>query len=118
MKEELGDNDDDEDDVVALERKMQTVGMPSNVWKHAQRELRYVRSDFTIAFFSKMQFSSRLSNLTVKKLEIVTLNSWRSFADGCERCSHNSQDMAVLARIWNYWLNCHGRLLVRNVKLI
>ena len=41
IKEELGDNDDDEDDVVALERKMQSAGMPSNIWKHAQRELRY-----------------------------------------------------------------------------
>ncbi|KAJ3692772.1 hypothetical protein LUZ60_011867 [Juncus effusus] len=43
IKEELGDNDDDEDDVVALERKMQTAGMPPNVWKHAQRELRRLR---------------------------------------------------------------------------
>jgi ATP-dependent Lon protease len=40
IKEELGDNDDDEDDVVALERKMQNAGMPPNIWKHAQRELR------------------------------------------------------------------------------
>ena len=42
IKEELGDNDDDEDDVAALERKMQTAGMPSTIWKHAQKELRYV----------------------------------------------------------------------------
>ncbi|RWR87368.1 lon protease 2, peroxisomal-like protein [Cinnamomum micranthum f. kanehirae] len=42
-KEELGDNDDDEDDVVALEGKMQSAGMPPNVWKHAQRELRRLR---------------------------------------------------------------------------
>lgn len=41
IKEELGDNDDDEDDLVALERKMQSAGMPQNVWKHAHRELRY-----------------------------------------------------------------------------
>ena len=41
IKEELGDNDDDEDDLVALERKMQSAGMPSNIWKHVQRELRY-----------------------------------------------------------------------------
>jgi ATP-dependent Lon protease len=40
ITDELGDNDDDEDDVAALERKMQSVGMPANVWKHAQRELR------------------------------------------------------------------------------
>ncbi|KAH7285936.1 hypothetical protein KP509_33G051800 [Ceratopteris richardii] len=43
IKEELGDTDDDEDDVVALERKMQSAGMPGNVWKHAQRELRRLR---------------------------------------------------------------------------
>jgi ATP-dependent Lon protease len=41
IKEELGDNEDDEDDLVALERKMQSAGMPPNVWKHAHRELRY-----------------------------------------------------------------------------
>ncbi|XVF10956.1 hypothetical protein REPUB_Repub07fG0227900 [Reevesia pubescens] len=43
IKEELGDNDDDEDDLVALERKMQSAGMPSNIWKHAQRELRRLK---------------------------------------------------------------------------
>lgn len=41
IKEELGDNDDEEDDLVALERKMQSAGMPQNIWKHAVRELRY-----------------------------------------------------------------------------
>jgi len=41
IKEELGDNDDDEDDIAALERKMQSAGMPADIWKHAQRELRY-----------------------------------------------------------------------------
>ncbi|KAE8678486.1 Lon protease-like protein 2, peroxisomal [Hibiscus syriacus] len=43
IKEELGDNDDDEDDLAALERKMQSAGMPSNIWKHAQRELRRLK---------------------------------------------------------------------------
>lgn len=43
IKEELGDNDDDEDDVAVLERKMQSAGMPSNIWKHAQRELRRLK---------------------------------------------------------------------------
>ncbi|XP_058086740.1 lon protease homolog 2, peroxisomal-like isoform X2 [Magnolia sinica] len=43
IKEELGDNDDDEDDVAALERKMQSAGMPPNIWKHALRELRQLR---------------------------------------------------------------------------
>jgi len=41
IKEELGDNDDDEDDLAALERKMQSARMPQNIWKHAHRELRY-----------------------------------------------------------------------------
>lgn len=40
IKEELGDDDEDEDDVLALEKKMQSAGMPPNVWKQAQRELR------------------------------------------------------------------------------
>ncbi|KAF7060169.1 hypothetical protein CFC21_066977 [Triticum aestivum] len=43
IKDELGDNDDDEDDIAALERKMQNAGMPANIWKHAQRELRRLR---------------------------------------------------------------------------
>ncbi|KAL4027086.1 hypothetical protein IC575_015543 [Cucumis melo] len=42
IKEELGD-DDDEDDLVALERKMQSAEMPANIWKHAQRELRSLK---------------------------------------------------------------------------
>jgi len=42
IKEELGDNDDEEDDLAALERKMQSAGMPQNVWKLALRELRYL----------------------------------------------------------------------------
>lgn len=43
IKDELGENDDDDDDIAALEKKMQEVGMPPNVWKHAQRELRRLR---------------------------------------------------------------------------
>ncbi|KAH1080272.1 hypothetical protein J1N35_020033 [Gossypium stocksii] len=43
IKEELGDNDDDDDDLASLERKMQNAGMPSNIWKHAQRELRRLK---------------------------------------------------------------------------
>lgn len=42
IRDELGENDEDEDDVVALEKKMHDARMPPNVWKHAQRELRYV----------------------------------------------------------------------------
>ncbi|KAH0642951.1 hypothetical protein KY289_033925 [Solanum tuberosum] len=43
IKEELGDNDDEEDDLVALERKMQGAGMPASIWKHALRELRRLK---------------------------------------------------------------------------
>ncbi|CAN4127759.1 unnamed protein product [Withania somnifera] len=43
IKEELGDNDDEEDDLVALERKMQASGMPASIWKHALRELRRLK---------------------------------------------------------------------------
>ncbi|XP_028762451.1 lon protease homolog 2, peroxisomal [Neltuma alba] len=43
IKEELGDNDDDEDDLATLERKMQSAGMPQNVWKLAHRELRRLK---------------------------------------------------------------------------
>ncbi|KAG4390861.1 hypothetical protein GLYMA_05G068600v4 [Glycine max] len=43
IKEELGDNDDDEDDLAALERKMQSAGMPQNIWKHGHRELRRLK---------------------------------------------------------------------------
>jgi hypothetical protein len=42
IKEELGDNDDEEDDLAALERKMQSAGMPQNTWKLALREFRYL----------------------------------------------------------------------------
>ena len=45
IKEELGDND--EDDVASLERKMQSAGMPPDIWKHAQKELRYTKSVYT-----------------------------------------------------------------------
>ncbi|PIN15073.1 Endopeptidase La [Handroanthus impetiginosus] len=40
IKEALGDNDDEKDDVAALRREMQGAGMSANVWKHALRELR------------------------------------------------------------------------------
>ncbi|CAK8539546.1 unnamed protein product [Lathyrus sativus] len=43
IKEELGDNDDEEDDLAALERKMQSAGMPQNTWKLALRELRRLK---------------------------------------------------------------------------
>ncbi|PWA79885.1 dnaJ domain, Tetratricopeptide-like helical domain protein [Artemisia annua] len=39
IKQVLGDNDDEDNDVAALERKMQGARMPPNIWKHATREL-------------------------------------------------------------------------------
>ena len=50
IKEELGDDDEDEDDVLALEKKMQSAGMPQNVWKQAQRELRFLHTSLTSNF--------------------------------------------------------------------
>ena len=44
-KEELGDNDDEDNDLAALERKMQGAGMPPNIWKHAPRELSRIICD-------------------------------------------------------------------------
>lgn len=43
IRDELGEHDEDEDDVVALEKKIHDAHMPSNVWKYAQRELRRLR---------------------------------------------------------------------------
>ncbi|GJY67933.1 hypothetical protein Tco_0470915 [Tanacetum coccineum] len=42
IKEEFGGNDDEYDDVAALQRKMQNAGKPPNFQKHASRELRCV----------------------------------------------------------------------------
>lgn len=59
IKEELGDNDDEDDDVAALERKMQDTGMPPNIWKHAERELRCVFNMLTgiiTSFFRRILF--------------------------------------------------------------
>jgi ATP-dependent Lon protease len=52
IKEELGDNEDDEDDLVALERKMQSAGMPPNVWKQAHRELSLSNLGITVRGFT------------------------------------------------------------------
>ncbi|GJT92489.1 hypothetical protein Tco_1081334 [Tanacetum coccineum] len=41
IKEEFGGNDDEYDDVAALQRKMQNAGKPPNFHKHASRELRW-----------------------------------------------------------------------------
>lgn len=51
IKEELGDDDEDEDDVLALEKKMQSAGMPPNVWKQAQRELRFLADSTALQKF-------------------------------------------------------------------
>ncbi|XP_044487011.1 lon protease homolog 2, peroxisomal [Mangifera indica] len=72
IKEELGDNDDDEDDLVALERKMQSAGMPSNVWKHVQRELRRLK---------KMQPQQPGYNSSRVYLEILADLPWQQASE-------------------------------------
>uniref|UniRef100_A0A6M2F721 Lon protease homolog 2, peroxisomal n=1 Tax=Populus davidiana TaxID=266767 RepID=A0A6M2F721_9ROSI len=72
IKEELGDNDDDEDDVAALERKMQSAGMPSNIWKHAQRELRRLK---------KMQPQQPGYNSSRVYLELLADLPWQTVSE-------------------------------------
>ncbi|KAF9685481.1 hypothetical protein SADUNF_Sadunf03G0059000 [Salix dunnii] len=72
IKEELGDNDDDEDDVAALERKMQSTGMPSNIWKHAQRELRRLK---------KMQPQQPGYNSSRVYLELLADLPWQTVSE-------------------------------------
>uniref|UniRef100_A0A5B7ACM6 Lon protease homolog 2, peroxisomal n=1 Tax=Davidia involucrata TaxID=16924 RepID=A0A5B7ACM6_DAVIN len=75
IKEELGDNDDDEDDVAALERKMQSAGMPPNIWKHAQRELRRLK---------KMQPQQPGYNSSRVYLELLADLPWQTVSEECE----------------------------------
>ncbi|KAL4602255.1 hypothetical protein ACB098_10G032600 [Castanea mollissima] len=75
IKEELGDNDDDEDDVAALERKMQSAGMPSNIWKHAQRELRRLK---------KMQPQQPGYNSSRVYLELLADLPWQNASEELE----------------------------------
>ncbi|GJM99359.1 hypothetical protein PR202_ga16452 [Eleusine coracana subsp. coracana] len=75
IKEELGDNDDDEDDVAALERKMQNAGMPANIWKHAQRELRRLR---------KMQPQQPGYSSSRAYLELLADLPWQKVSDETE----------------------------------
>ncbi|KAJ6711992.1 ATP DEPENDENT LON PROTEASE FAMILY MEMBER [Salix purpurea] len=75
IKEELGDNDDDEDDVAALERKMQSSGMPSNIWKHAQRELRRLK---------KMQPQQPGYNSSRVYLELLADLPWQTGSEQLE----------------------------------
>ncbi|KAJ6415630.1 hypothetical protein OIU84_004432, partial [Salix udensis] len=72
IKEELGDNDDDEDDVAALERKMQSAGMSSNIWKHAQRELRRLK---------KMQPQQPGYNSSRVYLELLADLPWQTVSE-------------------------------------
>ncbi|XWS49197.1 hypothetical protein CRYUN_Cryun13aG0143300 [Craigia yunnanensis] len=72
IKEELGDNDDDEDDLAALERKMQSAGMPSNIWKHAQRELRRLK---------KMQPQQPGYNSSRVYLELLAELPWQKVSE-------------------------------------
>ncbi|KAL8529925.1 hypothetical protein ACS0TY_007115 [Phlomoides rotata] len=72
IKEELGDNDDEEDDVAALERKMQDARMPVNIWKHAQRELRRLK---------KMQPQQPGYNNSRVYLELFADLPWQKVSD-------------------------------------
>ncbi|XAR70586.1 Endopeptidase La [Bertholletia excelsa] len=71
IKEELGD-DDDEDDVAALERKMQSAGMPPDIWKHAQRELRRLK---------KMQPQQPGYNSSCVYLELLADMPWQKASE-------------------------------------
>ncbi|KAK9059262.1 hypothetical protein SSX86_021881 [Deinandra increscens subsp. villosa] len=75
IKEELGDNDDEDDDVAALERKMQDVGMPPNIWKHAQRELRRLK---------KMQPQQPGYNSSRVYLELLADLPWQTTSEEVE----------------------------------
>ncbi|XP_073315007.1 lon protease homolog 2, peroxisomal-like [Primulina huaijiensis] len=75
IKEELGDNDDDEDDVATLERKLQDVGMPANIWKYAQRELRTLK---------KMQPQQPGYNSSRAYLELLADLPWQKASEELE----------------------------------
>ncbi|XP_024984879.1 lon protease homolog 2, peroxisomal isoform X1 [Cynara cardunculus var. scolymus] len=75
IKEELGDNDDEDDDVAGLERKMQGAGMPPNVWKHAQRELRRLK---------KMQPQQPGYNSSRVYLELLADLPWQTISEEVE----------------------------------
>ncbi|XP_076932304.1 lon protease homolog 2, peroxisomal-like isoform X1 [Bidens hawaiensis] len=75
IKEELGDNDDEDDDVAALERKMQDAGMPPNIWKHAQRELRRLK---------KMQPQQPGYNSSRAYLELLADLPWQTTSEEVE----------------------------------
>ncbi|KAI4327219.1 hypothetical protein L6164_019707 [Bauhinia variegata] len=83
IKEELGDNDDDEDDVAALERKMQSAGMPQNIWKHAQRELRRLK---------KMQPQQPGYNSSRVYLELLADLPWQKASEEHELDLRVAQD--------------------------
>ncbi|KAL8468732.1 hypothetical protein ACS0TY_031798 [Phlomoides rotata] len=72
IKEELGDNDDEEDDMAALERKMQDARMPTNIWKHAQKELRRLK---------KMQPQQPGYNSSRVYLELFADLPWQKVSD-------------------------------------
>ncbi|XP_052731736.1 lon protease homolog 2, peroxisomal isoform X2 [Vigna angularis] len=75
IKEELGDNDDDEDDLAALERKMQSARMPQNIWKHAHRELRRLK---------KMQPQQPGYNSSRVYLELLADLPWQKASEEIE----------------------------------
>ncbi|XP_071725414.1 lon protease homolog 2, peroxisomal-like [Rutidosis leptorrhynchoides] len=75
IKEELGDNDDEYDDVAGLEKKLQAAGMPPNVRKHAQRELRRLK---------KMQPHQPGYNSSRVYLELLADLPWKTTSEELE----------------------------------
>ncbi|CAA7411101.1 unnamed protein product [Spirodela intermedia] len=74
IRDELGDGEDDEDDVVALERKVQTAGMPPNVSKQAQKELRRLQ---------RMQPQQPGYNSSHAYLELLADLPWQKASEEC-----------------------------------
>ncbi|KAK4802572.1 hypothetical protein SAY86_000775 [Trapa natans] len=76
INEELGDNDnDDEDDLATLENKMQNAGLPSNISKHAHRELRRLK---------KMQPQQPGYNSSRVYLELIADLPWKKASQELE----------------------------------
>ncbi|GMH26745.1 hypothetical protein Nepgr_028588 [Nepenthes gracilis] len=72
IKGELWDDADDEEAMVALETKIQSVGMPSNIWKHAQMELRRLK---------KMEHQQPGYSCSLVYLKLLADLPWQKISD-------------------------------------
>ncbi|GMH26746.1 hypothetical protein Nepgr_028589 [Nepenthes gracilis] len=71
IKEKLGDNDDDdEDDMAALKTKIQSAGMPPDIWERAHRELRSLKmmKPQQPGYSSSLVYLEFLANLPWQKI--------------------------------------------------